>query len=255
MFISYASNFEDVLLNRAFRDQADGFYIDIGADHPLGASTTKSFYDRGWHGINVEPGPNFSLFEQDRPEDINLNVAITDRDGEIDFYVNDDLTATSSAIEFLHPAVGARVSSRTKIKIPSLSLDSMVRKYVSGDVHFLKIDAEGSEHAIITAADWRAFRPFIIVAESTEPFSTNRVDEEWASFLRKNGFLEVYFDGINTWFVREESKDLQAHFRIPVNVLDDFVDYEKFVLRNAFAASSENSPPQTRPSLLRRLFG
>ncbi len=60
-FISYASNFEDVLLNRIFKDVADGFYIDIGADHPVYSSTTKSFYDRGWSGVNVEPGPRFEL--------------------------------------------------------------------------------------------------------------------------------------------------------------------------------------------------
>jgi FkbM family methyltransferase len=238
MFISYASNYEDVLLNRVFCNSKTGFYIDIGADHPLYASTTKSFYDRGWHGINVEPGPNFGLFIQERPRDINVKAAVTDRDGEIDFFVNDNLTATSSVNEAIHPAVEARVSSRTRIRVPTMSLDSIVKKYVAGDVQFLKIDAEGSESLIIASADWSCFRPFIIVAESTEPFSTKRVDQQWSQFLRRNGYSEVYFDGINTWFVREESVELQRYFSFPVNVLDDFIDYEKSVLRNLCKASS-----------------
>ena len=54
-FISYAQNFEDVLLNRVFRDRLDGSYIDIGALHPTIDSVTKAFYDRGWSGINIEP--------------------------------------------------------------------------------------------------------------------------------------------------------------------------------------------------------
>jgi len=256
VLISYASNFEDVLLNRVFREQPTGFYIDIVADHPVGASTTKSFYDRGWRGLNIEPGPNFGLFEQERPEDVNLNVAVTDRDGEIDFFVNDDLLATSSIVEAVHPSVQARISTRTKISVPSMRLNTIVETYVKGEVDFLKIDAEGAEGPIILAANWNSFRPKIIVAESTEPFSTKRVDEEWAGFLRRNGFIEVYFDGINTWFVRRESRDLQRHFNIPVNLLDDFVDYEKFVLRNFYASriKAEQSDA-SRQSLFRRFFG
>ncbi|MFN9402212.1 MAG: FkbM family methyltransferase, partial [Dolichospermum sp.] len=33
-FISYAQNFEDVLLNRLFKNKTRGFYIDVGALHP-----------------------------------------------------------------------------------------------------------------------------------------------------------------------------------------------------------------------------
>ncbi|MBI1868350.1 MAG: FkbM family methyltransferase [Methylocystis sp.] len=259
MFISYASNFEDVLLNRVFRDQESGFYIDIGADHPVAASTTKIFYDRGWSGINFEPGPNFALLEQERPRDINLKAVVVDHDGEVDFYVNDDLTATSSIHEALHPAVQARVSQRTKVRIQAFSLNTIVRKYVKNDVHFLKIDAEGAEGAIIGATDWVNFRPVLILAESTEPFSTNRIDQEWSDVLRRGGYIEVYFDGINTWFLREENKELAEHFRIPVNLLDDFIDYEKSLLRGSVEEFSRASqaPSQARQAprpLLQRIF-
>lgn len=233
-FVSYSSNFEDVLLNRIFRDVEGGFYIDIGADHPTFSSTTKSFYDRGWSGINVEPGPNFAMIEKERPRDININAVVTDRDGEVDFFVNDDLTATSSVYEGLHPAVAARVRQRSRIRIPSYTLNSLVEQHVQKkEVHFLKIDAEGSEQAIILVTDWSRFRPMVIVAESTEPFSTTRVDQEWARFLSEKGFLEVYFDGINTWFVRDENRAFEKMFKIPVNLLDDFAvfDYEKLALR------------------------
>ena len=46
--ISYAQNHEDVLLRRAFPDQDAGFYLDVGAAHPVIDSVTKHFYDRGW---------------------------------------------------------------------------------------------------------------------------------------------------------------------------------------------------------------
>src|SRR4051812_19442188 len=54
-FISYAQNYEDIMLFRALRHVADGFYVDVGANSPDEHSVTKAFYERGWRGINIEP--------------------------------------------------------------------------------------------------------------------------------------------------------------------------------------------------------
>ena len=53
--VSYAQNGEDVVLNRVFRGQTGGFYIDVGANEPVTDSVTMLFYLRGWSGVNVEP--------------------------------------------------------------------------------------------------------------------------------------------------------------------------------------------------------
>ena len=39
--ISYAQNFEDVVLNRVFHDVKDGRYIDVGAYDPVIDSVTR----------------------------------------------------------------------------------------------------------------------------------------------------------------------------------------------------------------------
>ena len=57
-----------------------GFYIDVGANHPRIDSVTLAFYERGWRGINIEPLPHLHReLEQERPEDLNLNLAIGER--------------------------------------------------------------------------------------------------------------------------------------------------------------------------------
>ena len=53
--LTYAQNFEDVMLARLFQAQSVGFYVDIGAWHPTELSVTRHFYDLGWSGINIEP--------------------------------------------------------------------------------------------------------------------------------------------------------------------------------------------------------
>jgi hypothetical protein len=68
-FISYAQNYEDVMLLRAFKDVAHGFFIDVGANDPIGDSVTCAFYQRGWVGINIEPLPtHFADFTHLAPD-------------------------------------------------------------------------------------------------------------------------------------------------------------------------------------------
>ena len=80
--ISYAQNFEDVMVARLFDPDYQGFYVDIGAAHPDFLSVTRHFYDRGWSGINVEPSLRFyPLLCEARPNDINLQCAIGNNPG------------------------------------------------------------------------------------------------------------------------------------------------------------------------------
>lgn len=55
-FTSYAPNSEDVPLWRALRDVTGGTYVDCGSEPASGASVTRAFYDRGWHGLSTRPG-------------------------------------------------------------------------------------------------------------------------------------------------------------------------------------------------------
>jgi hypothetical protein len=85
--ISYAQNFEDVLLWRALGHIANGFYIDAGANDPVDHSVTKAFYDAGWSGINIEPLPALhQAFVAQRPRDINLALAAGAADGSLTLF-------------------------------------------------------------------------------------------------------------------------------------------------------------------------
>ena len=46
--ISYAQRYEDLHLARCFGERASGFYIDIGAGHPVYDNVSFAFYLRGW---------------------------------------------------------------------------------------------------------------------------------------------------------------------------------------------------------------
>lgn len=222
-FVSYAQNFEDVMLRRALRDVRQGFYVDVGAQHPTKDSVTKAFSLAGWRGINIEPVRHwFDMLESDRPHDINLNVAVSDEPGHLELFEVEDtgLSTTESSFADAHREAGHAVVSH---RVPSMTLDEILATHAPADVHFLKVDCEGAERAALASCSFDRVRPWIVVVESTLPNSMVSVHEEWESLLTGRGYSLAYRDGLNRYYVADEHAELKERMDLPPNVFDDFV--------------------------------
>lgn len=222
-FISYAQNYEDIMLYRALRDVEAGFYVDVGANSPDEHSVTKAFYERGWRGINIEPVMEFhQQLLAARPDDINLPVAILDKTGFIDFHdvKGTGLSTISPKIAENHRASGYEVVKR---RVAVETLDEVFRKYVTGDVHFLKIDVEGLEDAVLRGVSLTDVRPWIVVVEATAVLSEVQTHETWDHLLTDRDYSFVYFDGLNRFYVAKEHPELMPSFRSAPNVFDDWM--------------------------------
>jgi FkbM family methyltransferase len=222
--ISFAQNSEDILLYRCFRDVATGFYVDVGAFHPEIASVTKLFYDKGWSGINIEPGKGIAALQAARPRDVNLAVAISDHSGEANFYEHPNDPGSSTLSPEVPPVIAERAGNRQLRRVSLLTLTQVLDAHApTRHLHFLKVDAEGAETAVMAGLDLKRYRPEVILIESTEPYSTIRSTEPWNDILAAADYRLAYFDGINDFWVREESAErLLPEFAVPVNVLDGF---------------------------------
>jgi FkbM family methyltransferase len=175
----------------------------------------------------LEPAPIFDVLQAQRPRDINLPFAVSDHDGEVEFYVHEGLVGTSTMLHEIEPALGDRDLKRRLIRVKSITLATLEAQFpIIRNASFLKIDAEGAEDAIIAGANWNTFRPELLVIEATRAFSNERCDHHRVQELARVGYEEVYFDGINAWFVRAESADLRQYFHVPVNQLDAFVRFD-----------------------------
>jgi FkbM family methyltransferase len=224
-FISYAQNFEDVMLWRAFKNITNGFYIDVGAAWPDSESTTKAFYDRGWSGINIEPNPElYKLLTKHRPRDINLCSAASQQEGMADFsfFENAGWSTLSSDVAKEH-ALRGHVSTISQVSCTTLA--SVWKQHVpSGQpVHFLKIDVEGGEVGVLAGNTWSTNRPWIIVVEATMPLSRMEAHEAWESIVSREGYRLLYEDGLNRFYAAEKYEELKPAFRYPPNFFDEFV--------------------------------
>jgi len=65
-----------------------------------------------------------------------------------------------------------------------------------------------------------------MLIEATEPFSHVARWSEWEPDILKAGYLFVYYDGLNRYYIRGEEPALREAFAYPPNVLDDFTPFE-----------------------------
>lgn len=248
--ISYAQNFEDVILARAFRQKTDGFYVDIGAMDPELHSVTKYFYDQGWHGINVEPSQRFhDKLSQQRVRDINLRVGVGATPGERTFYDSEVHGLSTFSADLADHFAQTRCAF-TPCRVEVLSLREICERHCSGTIDFMKIDVEGAEKEVIESGDWIRFRPRIVLVEAITPDTLSPVWASWEPMLVGHGYQFVYFDGVNRFYVRDEDQALREHFRLPPNVLDGFESHEVVRLRELQVPNtSSGSPAGSRTSV------
>lgn len=222
-FISYAQNFEDVMLWRALKDIKNGFYIDVGANHPTIDSVTQAFYENGWSGVNVEP--EFELYEllkEQRERDINLNMAISASVESIEFYVS-NVRGWSTTDKQGSDNLKEKNSFSEKRIVKAISLDKLCEECDIKEVHFLKIDVEGAEKDVLKSFSFQNIRPWICIVEATKPTTQIDVSYEWESILFEHDYIFSYFDGLNKYYVAKEHAELLDVLKIPPNVFDEFM--------------------------------
>src|SRR5436309_1423360 len=78
--LSYSQFGEDIALVTLLRYYGigRGFYLDVGAYHPVQLSNTYALYQQGWAGITVEPNPgSTNVFRVVRPRDVHLALCVS----------------------------------------------------------------------------------------------------------------------------------------------------------------------------------
>lgn len=220
--ISYAQNFEDVMLWRALKHIEHGFYIDIGAQDPIVDSVSLAFHEHGWNGVHVEPTPHYAeLLRQQRAGDTVIQAAVGNSAAVIKFFEIPDtgISTADSVIAQQHRERGFEVREITVSCIP---LAAVFESCKTSEIHWLKIDVEGYEKQVLLSWGDSKKRPWIVVVESTLPLTQIETHETWEPILIKHGYTPVYFDGLNRYYISDLHPELKDAFSTPPNVFDAF---------------------------------
>lgn len=196
---TYAQNCEDLIL-QILLPAKSGFYVDVGANSPDTDSVTKLFYKKGWRGINIEPVSSlYKLISQNRPRDTNLNVGVAEKSGDFKIreYQNGyhGWSTFSNKIKNLN---SRKAQSHKDYTVSVRTLRDIFADNRVKEIDFLKVDVEGFEYKVLISNDWQRWRPKVVVIENSPG--------RWLDLMVNEGYGEVFFDGLNHYFVADEIK-------------------------------------------------
>lgn len=241
---TYAQNGEDVILQRVFRHIENGFYVDVGAQDPVVDSVTKAFYELGWHGVNIEPASTYlDLLKLDRPRDLNLGVIVSDAAGIASFFRIPDTGLSTTQPHLAEKAAQTHGFAVYPELIPSLTLSQILQSTGPAEIHFLKVDVEGGEKAVLSGLNLKKDRPWVILVEATEPLSTLESFQAWEPLLLNSAYEFVFSDGLNRYYLAMEHPELKESFRSPPNLFDEAVPYALVRIQNHLEAALATEYP------------
>lgn len=206
--ISYSLNAVDLIIDYIFKDKNIGTYVDVGAQHPISNNNTYLLFKRGWNGINIDlDRKNIDLFNISRPNDINLNYAISDKEGETDFYFYHESSPINTLNKKVKEYQKAKISEIKKIN--TFTLNNVFKKInFDKNIDYLNIDVEGYEDKVLSGFDINKYKPSVVSVEYLDlkmkklEFKNNNLD----NLLNSN--IYKYFNDNNYYFVNWLHSDL-----------------------------------------------
>lgn len=169
---TYSQHGEDLWLDNHFAGRRNGYYVDIGASHPIRLSNTWKLYsERDWHGVTVEPIPaQADAHRRWRPRDTLVPVCIGTEPGTRTFY-----ELSPSVLSTLDKAAAnAAVTEKRAAPWRTYNIEVITLKQLfafigtSIKVDLLSVDMEGLDADVLTGFSFTEYRPRVIIAEAND---------------------------------------------------------------------------------------
>lgn len=179
MQTAYAQEGEDLIVESLFYDKYDGFFVDVGAYHPKLYSNTYFLYQKGWRGINIDARPeSMKLFEEVRPQDINIEAAISTLQEELTYYMFDEPGLNGFSKSLTEERVlGSPYKLIKEIRLFTEPLSEILDKYMPKhqQIDLMSIDVEGLDLEVLQSNNWEKYSPTLILVEILHTLTIDEV--------------------------------------------------------------------------------
>ena len=221
--LSFSQFGEDVILKSIiddyfpdylYDDTTTGYFVDLGAFHPVTYSNTFSLYILGWRGLNVDASQqSINQFNRHRPGDRNVCVGVSERAETKTFTYFKTMGARNtfeSELVEQHVQRGIEVSRTEELKC--LHVNELLDKYLKPNVsiQYLSIDLEGFDERVVKALDWQKYKPWIVSVEVHAETLTDALESPIAQHLMASGYKCISKCHLTLFFVADHLKKIKA---------------------------------------------
>ncbi|QEG34722.1 FkbM family methyltransferase [Bythopirellula goksoeyrii] len=198
---------EDILLDKVFAGQKEGYYVELGSHDGVHLSNTYYFEQRGWSGLLVEAHSGlFDALKTNRKGSTCIRAAVSEEDGEVVFY-----ETPRGSLSTFDPAqrdyfiqrrseVTAHSYRETKVRTArTTTLLDEARAPATIDI--MSIDIEGAELAALRGLDFDKYNVRVLVVESDH--KQHEAESMVRKLLTAQGYEIARTIGVNSFWVRE----------------------------------------------------
>jgi len=204
----FPQNSETELMRAFFEDMHEGYFVEVGANHPTYGSQTFDFEQRGWTGVLVEPQPKLAEnLRSHRSAKVFAEACSSRRNAGSSM----TLHLAGSHSSFDRRLNLAEVKPHGAINVPARTLDEILTEAGARRIDFISIDVEGHELDVLDGFDLARWNPRLLLIED---FLLHlRVHR----YLSRHGYRVLRRTGINNWYVPAEALpqlDLAARWQL-----------------------------------------
>ncbi|HEY4415409.1 MAG TPA: FkbM family methyltransferase [Verrucomicrobiae bacterium] len=206
--ISFSQFGEDVMCDYLFPNGFKGFYVDVGAFHPMTYSNTYGLYRKGWRGLEIDANPDVAaLFARFRPEDIFIHSAVGRETGSIEMALFED-GAFNCTVDQMDKVPERLRRNVRRMQVPIHSLAALLAGKKVQTVDFLSIDCEGNDLNVLQSNDWSRWKPKVVCVED---HAFDWQQSEIVAYLESVGYILKFRAVFSSIFVpKETAHNVQA---------------------------------------------
>jgi len=190
--VSYSQEGEDLILRRLLGEKKSGFYVDVGAHHPIRYSNTYGLYKSGWRGLNIDAMPgSMRLFNIIRKKDINLEVPVSSKKSLLTYYMFNEPALNTFSMDIAERRNGFNGYKLIgEQDILTSRLDELLLKHniKEDQIDLLSIDVEGLDLDVLLSLNLELNRPKLILIEDLPDVKGNEASETEVYLGRYNYF-------------------------------------------------------------------
>jgi len=193
---------EQKFIRQFFNDKHLGFFVDVGANHPVIDSQSWNLEQIGWDGLLIEPINEYCSLLREQRTALVVQAACSSPENQgskLPMLVAGALSTLNNQTI----ARGINISNSRKEFVECRTLDSILDENGVEKIDFLSVDIEGHEMEMFKGFSLEKWKPSLVLLED------HIINHDKYRFMIRHGYKNIFRTGLNNWFIpRNEKFDL-----------------------------------------------